>query len=413
MAGGTGSSSPYRRLQLRAKQRGIPANQKAAVLAALLDGPNPGPRAVRTTKTPTPTLRADEDAGGHAPPEPGMRRRGRGRAVKPPPPPPGWGGPQHPAAVDTPTAPSSAARNVARLAMAYVAMTVVGTAMMCSPLLQRKMLYMRGVQNPFQRFNMLTIDGMAIEHFELEVDGQNLRGWHFPVPGWPGEDGRRGRDTVLYLHGNSGSRASQHRLELYRLLVAELKMGVVAIDYRGFGDSADVSPTETTLVDDAMAAWNWTVEHAGPQQRVHVWGHSLGTGVATALLHRLEADGIRPASLVLESPFLNLFQAMLAFPLSMLCCRWPGAADVIEPYFLDRFPSDERVGTLETKTIILHGTADPLVPHAQGRELAAIAQTRSGFAGTAAFESFEGAGHNYLVREPELAKRLRRFWDMM
>ena len=117
MAGGTGSSSPYRRLQLRAKQRGIPANQKAAVLAALLDGPNPGPRAVRTTKTPTPTLRADEDAGGHAPPEPGMRRRGRGRAVKPPPPPPGWGGPQHPAAVDTPTAPSSAARNVARLAM--------------------------------------------------------------------------------------------------------------------------------------------------------------------------------------------------------------------------------------------------------------------------------------------------------
>ena len=30
-----------------------------------------------------------------------------------------------------------------------------------------------------------------------------------------------------YLHGNSGSRASEHRLELYRLLVSELKMGAL------------------------------------------------------------------------------------------------------------------------------------------------------------------------------------------
>ena len=105
-------STPYRRLQLRAKQRGIPANQKAAVLTALLDAPDgdDGPRA----SSPADQVDHDDHDDGRLAAEAGVRRRVRGRAVKPPPPPPGWGHLQQ-AAVAAPAAPASAARILAKL----------------------------------------------------------------------------------------------------------------------------------------------------------------------------------------------------------------------------------------------------------------------------------------------------------
>ena len=53
---------------------------------------------------------------------------------------------------------------------------------------------------------------------------------------------------------------------------------VLAIDYRGFGDSESF-PTEEGLVEDAKAAYRWMVENyvAYPH---YIWGHSLGSGVA-------------------------------------------------------------------------------------------------------------------------------------
>ena len=40
------------------------------------------------------------------------------------------------------------------------------------------------------------------------------------------------RPVILYLHGNTASRAVAHRIELYRLL-RKLDWHVVAFDYRG------------------------------------------------------------------------------------------------------------------------------------------------------------------------------------
>lgn len=56
--------------------------------------------------------------------------------------------------------------------------------------------------------------------------------------------------VVLYLHGNAHNRSLQHRVQLYRLLL-EMGYYVLAIDYRGFGDSSPVDLTETSVVADA------------------------------------------------------------------------------------------------------------------------------------------------------------------
>ena len=41
-----------------------------------------------------------------------------------------------------------------------------------------------------------------------------------------------GFPIILYLHGNSGSRISSHRLELYKILQS-LDYHIVTLDYRG------------------------------------------------------------------------------------------------------------------------------------------------------------------------------------
>ena len=53
-----------------------------------------------------------------------------------------------------------------------------------------------------------------------------------------------GKHAVLYLHGNSGSRAGEHRKELYTLLQKE-DYHLVAFDYRGYADSSQIPPVSS------------------------------------------------------------------------------------------------------------------------------------------------------------------------
>ena len=51
---------------------------------------------------------------------------------------------------------------------------------------------------------------------------------------------------------------------------------VIAIDYRGFGDSTPTIPTEQTLALDALAAYNWIVDQGVEKHKIVLVGHSLG-----------------------------------------------------------------------------------------------------------------------------------------
>lgn len=79
--------------------------------------------------------------------------------------------------------------------------------------------------------------------------------------------------VVLYLHGNASNRSMPHRVSLYRRLLS-LGYYVLAIDYRGFGDSSPVDLREETVVADARAALGWVMAKLGDRPKVLVWGHS-------------------------------------------------------------------------------------------------------------------------------------------
>lgn len=184
---------------------------------------------------------------------------------------------------------------------------------------------------PWREYHDLTAHGVDVpgRNFQLPVgeeDGEVVLGvWHIlpqperrdgPPPGAEQMEqllAEGSEPVVLYLHGNSFDRTTKHRVELYRIL-SRLQLHVVAGDYRGYGDSTG-RPTEDGIVADAKSLHDY-VRRVAPRRPLIVWGHSMGTGVASRLVAEL-CDSLNPPSaLVLESPFNNLPDVINHHPFS-------------------------------------------------------------------------------------------------
>ena len=128
----------------------------------------------------------------------------------------------------------------------------------------------------------------------------------------------RSHPTILFLHGNGGTRAHPARVRHYQAYASRLRANVLAPDYRGYGDSTG-APSEAGLVLDARAAWDWLRSRGAPPESILVVGNSLGTAVAVQFVGALEAETEaheqrhgkeggreRPRGVVLLAPFSNV-----------------------------------------------------------------------------------------------------------
>jgi uncharacterized protein len=176
-------------------------------------------------------------------------------------------------------------------------------------------------------------------------DGERVIAWHVPP--------RPGAPVVIYFHGNAEVVATQ--VARRRDLIAG-GVGLVALSYRGYMGSTG-RPTEEGLLRDAEAAYQFAASRYSPD-RIVVWGHSLGSGVAVALA------ATRPvAKLILEAPFSSTVDvAASMFPIVPV--RW---------LMLDQYRSDQRIGAVKASILILHGDRDFVVPVALGLRLFALA----------------------------------------
>jgi abhydrolase domain-containing protein 12 len=111
--------------------------------------------------------------------------------------------------------------------------------------------------------------------------------------------------TIIFFHGNAGTRAVKARVRHYEAFSSRLHSNVLAIDYRGFADS-EGSPTEAGLVLDAKAAWDWVIAHGSRPEDVLLMGSSLGTAVAAKLAAELSAQGVIFKGLTMLSPFSSV-----------------------------------------------------------------------------------------------------------
>lgn len=222
-------------------------------------------------------------------------------------------------------------------------------------------------------------------------------------------------DIVLYLHGNSASRGASHRVEMYQLL-RRLNYHVITLDYRGYGDSANLSPSERGIVYDALAVYQYITSIS--KNPVYLWGHSLGTGVATHLLSLLTDMSLPgPKAVVLESPFNNIRDEICAHPFSKLYRHLPWFDFTIsKPMYANqlRFESDQHIAEFRQPVLILHAEDDHVVPFTLGYKLYRTAlDTRGKSWGPVEFHRFEKTshyGHRYICRAPNLPEIVLRFF---
>ncbi|KAJ7644307.1 alpha beta-hydrolase [Roridomyces roridus] len=180
--------------------------------------------------------------------------------------------------------------------------------------------------------------------------------------------------TILFFHGNAATRAFSARIQHYKAFSSRLGANVLALDYRGFGDSTG-APDEPGLGRDARAAWNWLIQNGASADQILIVGHSLGTGVSALLAAELSDEGISPRGLVLLSPFRSVFKILETYsilgvlPLMRPIVTNPFAAKLVKPYLLHTFDTESRVPRIKGQVLIAHSEDDWEIPYTHGEAL--------------------------------------------
>lgn len=297
-----------------------------------------------------------------------------------------------------------------------------------SPYIQRNLVFLPFIRMPKNvNFSDPASEGLpGTKNFYLETDsGVKVGVWQIlPVSQVEEAEGKEldwwdnqlsdGRTVILYLHGNTAHRAGEHRKELYQVLRG-MDFHVVAFDYRGYADSSThIAPTESGVVRDARAVYEWLSSRAAG--KVVVWGHSLGTAISSHLVADLCQEDQRPCALVLESPFNNIFDEVRNHPMGWLWRKMPWYDWFFTAPLATNdlgFVSDQRVQVIDVPILILHAEDDLVVPFKLGKAL-----YESALEGRAShwpkvhwkeFSGQHGYAHKFICRAPELPDIIREF----
>ncbi|EDL86135.1 similar to Protein C20orf22 homolog, isoform CRA_c [Rattus norvegicus] len=196
------------------------------------------------------------------------------------------------------------------------------------PGIQAKLIFLNFVRVPYF-IDLKKPQDQGLNHtcnyYLQPEDDVTIGVWHtIPSVWWKNAQGKdqmwyedalaSNHPIILYLHGNAGTRGGDHRVELYKVL-SSLGYHVVTFDYRGWGDSVG-TPSERGMTYDALHVFDWIKARSGDNP-VYIWGHSLGTGVATNLVRRLCERETPPDALILESPFTNIREEAKSHPFSV------------------------------------------------------------------------------------------------
>jgi uncharacterized protein len=193
------------------------------------------------------------------------------------------------------------------------------------------------------------VDPRSRDVWFTDAKGTKLHGWWSP----PDEPTK---GAVHFSHGNGGNLT--HRGAYAANIRRVLGTGVLLYDYPGYGRS-EGTPDEAGCYASGDAAYHWLTTEGGIRaERVVFMGESLGGGVAVDLAVRHEHR-----ALVLFSTFTSL----------------PRAAKHHYPWLptvwlmRTRFENLAKIGRCHRPVFIAHGTADEVIPFAQGQDLFAAA----------------------------------------
>jgi fermentation-respiration switch protein FrsA (DUF1100 family) len=206
-------------------------------------------------------------------------------------------------------------------------------------------------------------------------DGTRLHGWFLPAKGnaW---------GTVVHFHGNAGN------------ITANLKMvsffpynglNLFMFDYRGYGES-EGSPCRKGVYEDSRAALNYVLSRKDvDRERVFLLGQSLGGANAIAVAALWNGHAAR--SVVIDSSFYS-YRSIVKDKIGLIPIIGWFRTPLSYIMATDSFNSGDLIPAISpTPVMIIHGTADRVVPYPHGLMLF----EKAGQPKT--FVTVEGGGH--------------------
>ncbi len=191
-------------------------------------------------------------------------------------------------------------------------------------------------------------------------NGHQLHFWYVP------QEDAKNAPTVLYLHGARWNmNGSVFRMSRW----VDLGFNVLAVDYRGFGKSTELLPSEETAYEDARVALEELKRREPDPARRFIYGHSLGGALAIDLAAGpLKEPANQVGGVIIESTFTSIPAVVRGMKYGWV----PGIGlAVTQP-----FDSAVKIGKVEVPLLIIHGTADGIVPHSMADELYAAASSK-------------------------------------
>jgi len=207
------------------------------------------------------------------------------------------------------------------------------------------------------------------EHFIVCEDGVSIHAWLLKYSG-----GDKNTPVILFFHGNAGNIGL--RLPNAVAMYNHLKCHILLVEYRGYGDSDSVPPTEAGLKLDAEASLNFAVKTLQFEQ-IYIFGRSLGGGVALHLMDYYHTKSQLPKGvikgIIVENTFLSISKMV----------------DVVMPWFVSALKgfvlridwNSERLLFDSDKNTIpilfIAGKKDELVPHSHMKRLYDLSKHRN------------------------------------
>jgi len=225
------------------------------------------------------------------------------------------------------------------LLIIYVSITVVVY------FFQRKLLYHpfsaqitgKGLIHNFQTINFKTSDNLI------------LKGW-FHLK-------NSNKKTILFLHGNAGN--LDNRIDKLNSL-GNMDVNFLIIAWRGYSGNPG-NPSEAGLYKDALGALKWLNEKGIPNDKIILYGESLGTAVATEVGQNDNFAGI-----ILEAPFTSMVdmgkKIYPIFPVKFL--------------LKDKYETKKKINNIKFPILIMHGKKDKIVPFYMGEKIYSLANEK-------------------------------------
>jgi fermentation-respiration switch protein FrsA (DUF1100 family) len=156
--------------------------------------------------------------------------------------------------------------------------------------------------------------------------------------------------TILFLHGNAGSLENR----IYKLnFLGNLDVNFLIIAWRGYSGSSG-KPSEFGLYQDAKSALNWLNSKGITDDKIVLYGESLGTSVAIEVGQNRNFAGI-----ILEAPFTSMIDIGKKhypfFPVKLL--------------LKDKYVSKNKIKNIKSPVLVMHGKEDKIVPFYMGKKI--------------------------------------------